>query len=49
MKRSLQEQLIYAERKMIVANYCNHKFKYWWYKRQVEKLKMKIQKEGLDG
>jgi len=45
----LQEELIYIERKMAVAWYCNHKFKYWWYKRKAKKLKVKIQKEGLDG
>ena len=48
-KKVTYADLHYIERKMIVANYCGHKFKCWLYKRKYDKLKKKIQKEGLYG
>lgn len=44
-----QEELIYTERKMIIANYYGHKLKYLYYRWKLKRLKKKIQKEGLDG
>lgn len=35
-------ELIIIERKMISAKYDGKKLKYWWYKRQFNKLKQKL-------
>lgn len=36
------EDLIILERKMIGAKYDGKRLKYWWYKRQYDKLKKKL-------
>lgn len=36
------EELLIIERKMISAKYDGKKFKYWWYKRRLKKLKQKL-------
>lgn len=41
----LQEKLVYAERKMNLAWYCNHKLKYLYYKLKIKYIKNKINKE----
>ena len=38
-------ELIQLERKMISAKYDGKKFKYWYYKRKVDKLKKKQQRD----
>lgn len=39
------KELLIIERKMISAKYDGKKFKYWYYKRKLNKLKKKIEKE----
>lgn len=48
-KKVTHADLHYMERKMIVADYCGHKFKYWLYKRKYDKIKKRLNKEGLYG
>lgn len=48
-KKVTHADLHYIERKMIVAKYYGHMFKYWLYKRQFKKIEKRLNKEDLYG